>query len=139
MKKMQIISAYNLLNNSRLTKMSGEGKFKVIKNIINFKVVAQDYEDLAKETTTRLKPEWLSEDKAQEWSRNGENSEKLTKDEKIAIIQYLNEVNKYLERELNKECELDTNKLTDEEFTQFMDSNDFTIGEFTILSEILWK
>lgn len=136
---MQIISAYNLLNNSRLTKMNGEGKFKVIKNIINFKSVAQDYEDLAKETTTRLKPEWLSEDKAQEWSRNGENSEKLTKDEKIAIVQYLNEANKYLEEELNKECELDTNKLTDEEFTQFMDSNDFTIGEFTILSEILWK
>ena len=136
---MQIISAYNLLINSRLTKMNGEGKFKVIKNIINFKSVVQNYEDLAKETTTRFKPEWLSEDKAQEWSRNGENSEKLTKDEKMAIIQYLNEANKYLEEELNKECELDTNKLTDEEFTQFMDSNDFTIGEFTILSEILWK
>ena len=137
MKTSQIIAAYNALNGSKLTKMNGVGKIKVVKNVMAMKPIQTAYMDFVQETVKRLKPEWMDEEKEKEWGKNGMNSTILTSTEKAEARQYMSDADDCLKEEFEKEHELDLKKLTDEEFEQFAESNDFTTGQLIELMGIL--
>lgn len=142
MNTITIIAAYNALVGSKLTKMGGEGKIKVVKIIKALKPIATDYEDFRKDALERLKPEGFDEmvKKAEQWQKDGENTT-LTATERAGINQffadYQMEVDKCLKEETEKEHDLEFAKLSEDEFTQFADSNDFTAGQMIELMDIL--
>lgn len=137
MKTKNIIAAYNLLVGSKLTKMSGEGKRKVVNIIMKMKPVQEGFADFQQEAFKRLRPEWMTDEKAAEWDSKGTNSDKLTSIEKAQAIQYLKEVNDCLEPEFNGEKEVSIVKLNDDEYFGLCDSNDWTAGQMLSLMEII--
>lgn len=137
MKTSTIIAAYNALSSSKLTKMNGAGKIKVVKNVMAMKPIQTSYMDFVQETVKRLKPEWMDSEKEAEWGKNGMNSTILNSTEKAEAKQYMADADECLKEEFNKEHELELNKLTDEEFEQFAESNDFTTGQMIELMDIL--
>ncbi len=139
MKKNNVINVYDKLSDSKLSKMDGNGKFKIIKIILELDKVNSEYKKLVEETVKRLKPAWLEGEKAIEWDKNNINSEILTQEEKTEIINYINSINQLLSEELNKEITLESSKLTEEEWKQFIESNDFTPRELINFSEILYE
>lgn len=142
MKTVLIIAAYNTLTGSKLTKMSGEGKIKVVKIIKAMKPIATDYEDFRKDALERLKPEGFDAmaEKAQQWQKEGDKTT-LTATERAEINQffadYQTDVDKCLNDEVNKEHELELTKLTAEEFTSLCDGNDWTAGQMLELMDII--
>lgn len=142
MKTSTIIAAYNALVGSKLTKMEGEGKIKVVKAIKAMKPIATEFEDFRKDALERLKPEGYDEmvKKAEKWQKEGENTT-LTTTERAELNKYFSdyqmEVDKCLKEEIEKEHELEFEKLSDEEFEKFADSNDFTAGQFIELMNVL--
>lgn len=142
MKTIMIIAAYNALTGSKLTKMSGDGKIKVVKIIKAMKPIATDYDDFRKDALERLKPEGYDAmaEKAQQWQKDGENTT-LTATERAEINQffadYQTEVDKCLNDEVNKEHELSFTKLTADEFTALCDGNDWTAGQMLELMDII--
>lgn len=137
MKTNQIIAAYNVLAAAKLTKMSGEGKIKVVKAVMAMKPIHAGYVDFVQETVKRLKPEWMDGEKEQDWQKNGVNSDKLTASEKAEAQQYLADADACLKDEFEKEHELTFAKLTDKEFEEFAGSNDLTAGQLIELMDVL--
>lgn len=137
MKTNQIIAAYNVLAAAKLTKMGWAGKGKVIKAVLAMKPVHEAYMDCVQETLKRLKPEWMDGEKEQEWQKLGMNSEKLTAAEKAEAQQYMAEADACLKDEFDKEQTVTFPRLTDEEFEEFADSNDYTIGQLLALHDTL--
>lgn len=133
----QIIAAYNILAAAKLTKMGWAGKGKVIKAVLAMKPVHAAYMDCVQETMTRLKPEWMDGEKEQEWQRNGMGSEVLTSSEKAEIQQYLAQADACLKDQFEREHDIKFPRLTDEEFEEFADSNDYTVGQLLAIHDVL--
>ena len=142
MKTVTIIAAYNALVGSKLTKMGGDGKIKVVKIIKAMKPVATEYDDFRRDALERLKPEGFDAmaEKAQQLQKDGDNTT-LTATERAEINQffadYQAEVDKCLSDEVNKEHELNFTKLTSEEFMQLCDGNDWVAGVMLELMEYI--
>ena len=142
MKTLKILAAYNAMIGSKLTKMDGDGKIKIIKAIKVMKPIATDYEDFRKDAIDRLKPEGYDEmnKKLEQWQKEGEKTT-LTFTERAEINKFFADyqmaVDKCLNEETEKEHDIDFGKLTDDEFKQFADSNDFTAGQLIELMDIL--
>ena len=137
MKKNEVIASYNALLGCKLTKMGGESRMKVVKIVTAMKPVFTAYNDFAQETVKRLKPEWMDDAKEREWASNGERSQSLTATEKAEARQFYADADKGLKEELEKDVTLDYPKLTDDEFKQFAESNDFTTGQLIELMNVL--
>lgn len=137
MRTSLIIAAYSALAGSKLTKMTGQGRIKIVKNVMAMKSIHASYTDFVQETIKRLKPEWLEGEKEEEWRKNGINSAILTSAEKAEARQYTADADACLKEEYEKEHELEIKKLTDEEFEQFAESNDYTAGELIDLMSVL--
>ncbi len=142
MKTKQIVAAYGILSGSKLTKMSGEGKIKVVKVIKALKPVTTEFEDFRKDAIDRLKPEGFDgmAKKAEQWQKEGDATT-LTAAERAELNQffgdYQHEVEKCLEEEAEKEHAMTFARLTGEEFQQFADSNDFTAGQLIELMDLI--
>lgn len=139
MKKIKIVNVYDKLSDSKLTKMDANGKFKIVKITLKLEEIYKEYQELLKETVRRLKPSWFEGDKVTEWEKNNINSDKLSGEEKAEIIKYVNEVNSLIEEEFNKEVKLDIDKLSEEEWKEFIDSNDYTARQLIDFIEILYE
>lgn len=137
MRTSLIIAAYNALSGSKLTKLSGASKIKIVKNVLAMKPIHTAYIDKAQEAVKRLKPEWMDGEKEAEWNKNSIYSETLTSAEKAEARQYNAELDACLKEEFEKEQEVKIEKLTDEEFEQFADSNDYTTGQLIELMNVL--
>lgn len=137
MKTNEIIAAYNALLGCKLTKMDGQSRMKVVKIVTAMKPIFTSYDDFRQETVKRLKPEWMDEAKEREWATKGERSGVLTSTEKAEARQYYADADKGLREELEKEVKLDYPKLTEEEFTKFAESNDFTTGQLIELMNVM--
>ena len=137
MKTSQIIAAYATLSAAKLTKMEGEGKIKVVKAVMEMKPIHAAYADFVDETLKRLKPEWMDGEKEKEWRSKGTDSDSLTSTEKSEAQQYMADADNCLKDEFTKDHKLTFKKLSDKEFQDFAESNDFTAGQLIELMSVL--
>lgn len=137
MKTSKIIAAYTILSGSKLTKMSGSEKVKVIKIINAMKPTYTTYMDRLEEARKRLKPDWYTEEKESEWNLRGAYSNILTGEEKDGIIDYLKNLDLCMKDDFEKDQELTYKHITEEEFLKFAESNDFTAGQLCDLQELI--
>lgn len=137
MKTRQIVAAYNILSSSKLTKLSAQGKVKAVKILMAMKPIHKAYTEKLEEAMKRLKPEWLTDEKWQEWNMRGVWSDKLTGKEKDGINDYLKAVDLCMKDDFEKEQEITFEKMDNDQFQSFADSNDYTTGQLLELQELL--
>ena len=142
MKTIDIVKAYRIINDAKLTKMEDADKFKVIKATRQLKPVAASFDEFVKEAQERLKPEGWDDmqKKARQWQEDGDKSA-LTAEERREINRYFMNYNAKVEEcvkdEAEKEPELTYERLSEEAFGKFIASNDYDVRTIIELENIL--
>lgn len=142
MKTIDIVKAYRIINDAKLTKMEDADKFKVIKATRQLKPVAASFDEFVKEAQERLKPEGWDEmqKKSRKWQEDGDKST-LTVEERREINRYFTDYNAKVEEcvkeEAEKEPELTYERLSEEAFGKFIASNDYDVRTIIELENIL--
>lgn len=142
MKTIDIVKAYRIINDAKLTKMEDADKFKVIKATRQLKPVAASFDEFVKETQERLKPEGWDDmqKKARQWQEDGDKST-LTVEERREINRYFTDYNAKVEEcvkeEAETEHELTYERLSEEAFGKFIASNDYDVRTIIELENIL--
>lgn len=142
MKTKQIIEAYATLKSAKLTQMSSEDKFKVIKIMRVLRPIATEWDEFVQTIDEKCKGENHDEiiKDAQQWQTEGEKTSiPLTR--RIEINNYLNKYNKerqrMIEEEQNKEVAVTFDKLSEKAFEKFIESNDFDIEKSMIIYDCI--
>ena len=128
----QIVSAYNLINKAKLTKLEDSEKFILIKIARQLKKTSVDFEDFLNDAQEKLKPDNFDEiaDKMQ-------MKKELTADESATVTKYNKDVSDCLKDELDKEVELTFEPVSDEMFGRFIASNDFSVSEMLTIADVI--
>ena len=119
MKLKEVVTAYKVLGEAKVSKLSEKEVIKVVKARKAMRAIAEDYEAFLKDCQEKFKPEdWEDvQGKLQQWQQEGENTT-LTEEERIAInksiFSYQSSIDKAVKDELEKEIELSIEKLDDE-------------------------
>lgn len=128
----QIVSAYNLINNAKLSKMDDSEKFALIKIVRQLKKTSVDFEDFLNDAQEKLKPENFDAIAAKMKLK-----EKLTTEESATVSKFNNDVSDCLKDELEKEVELTFEPLSEEALGRFIASNDFSVNEILAISDVI--
>ena len=142
MKKIEILEAYSLINEAKLSKLDTGAKIKIIKICKEMKPIVESLQDFEKDARKKLEGDNHKEivELVQKWQEEGENTT-LTIDERKTINKYFtdynNRVNRCLKEEMDAIVELNFEKLSDSELEKFIDSNDWTVNQAIIATSIL--
>lgn len=144
MKTKQVVEVYNTLNGAKLSKMEDKDKFLVIKAMRQLKPISTAYEEFVKDAQEKLKGDNFEDiqKKAQKWQEEGENTS-LSLEERREINTYLNGYNnkvvECLKEEVEKDNELNYEKISDDAFGKLVSSNDFDVKTIMNLQDALMK
>lgn len=140
MKTSAVIEVYKALKEAKLTKMESKEKFQIIKIMRAVKPVAEEWDAFMATVDEKLKGENHETIVAmiQQWQREGDNTT-LTMEERKEVNEYIAkfnaERNELINAELAKEVEVSFERISEEAFERFVDSNDMDVSVLTILSE----
>ncbi len=145
MKTSDIVELYGLINPSKLTKITdAKAKFAIIKDNQRLKEVADSFGAFRTDALEKLKGEDFDQwqRKAQEWQ--GRTAGTPDEQKEVGAInayfqKYQDDVAKCLADESAKEHDIEIEPVGEEAFTQFCDSNDWTVEQTTRLYEALVK
>lgn len=138
----EIVAAYGLLKDAKLTKMEDADKFRLIKTLRALHKAADDYEAFRNEALEKLKGEGHDGivAKAQQWQREGDKTT-LTAEERIGVNRYFAEYNSKVEQCLKEEAEavrdIGAPALGEDAFGKLVASNDWTLGQMEALACVL--
>lgn len=151
-KTNEILAAYNILNAAKYASMGDDDKVKVWKIARTLKPIATKFEEDSKDAAEKMKPKDKDfaekYQKAQEFERMkrtpNADASKLPMgaaeyDQFIndVLVPYNKLVGKALEEYANKEVEVEFEPLSDEAFGKLMASNEWSLGQTVVLSEII--
>lgn len=149
-KRNEVLGVYNLLNAAKLGAIEeNDEKFKIILILRELKTVANGFEDFRKDAVDKLKPEGY-DDKILVWNECSEKLQLGVKPEKLPmsaeefvdttykIIKPFNTaLNDLIEKEGEKEVELEFEPISEESVMKLGVANDWTMGQVVALSEIV--
>lgn len=141
MKVKEIVTAYKVLGDAKVTKLEESEVIKIVKARKSMRSIAEDYEQFLKDVQEKFKPEnWDDvQQKVQQWQQEGENTT-LTEEERMtvnrALIEYTKKVDSAVKDELEKEVDINIEKLKEESLTKLIIENDWELKKLEEL-EIL--
>lgn len=131
MKKVDILNAYALVNEAKLTKLEDSDKFVVIKACKVMKPIVEDLQGFEQDAKKKLAAD--DHDKMVEVFNEWRKEAKEPNDEQKKAIEYLNEyskkVNECLYEEFNKDVEATWEKLSEDGLKKFVASNDWNVQQ----------
>lgn len=136
MKLKQLISAYKMLGEAKVTKIDFTEALKIIKARKAMRPHAEEYDAFLRDCQEKFKPEYWDEvqAKAQKW-------ESLTDDEKkdlnIILMEYNKKINDAVLGELEKEVEVTVEKLNEDTLTKILQENDWELKKLDELEVLL--
>lgn len=139
----QIVSAYNALGNAKLTKLDDAEKGKVLKARKAMRPIADDFSAFLKDCEEKFKPENWDElqGKLQQWQQEGDKDTTLTIEERKsinkALVDYQRSINKVTNEELEKEVELELEKLSEGADIKIMSASDWTPNQLDEIEILL--
>lgn len=142
MKVKSIVEAYKLLGNAKTTNLDDADKGKILKARKTMRPIADEFESFLKDAQEMLKPEGWEETqkKLAQWQQEGEKTT-LSEEERIAInkalIGYQSAVDKAVKAELDKEIEIEIEKLSEGSDIKLMSANDWTPNQLDIIDILL--
>lgn len=138
----QIVSAYKMLGEAKVTKLEESEVIKVVKNRKAMRQVAEDYEAFLKDAQEKFKPDnWDdTQAKVQQWQKEGENTT-LSEEERIeinkALMDYQNSISKAVNDELEKEVEVSIETLKEESATKLLTENAWELKKLDEIEIVL--
>lgn len=148
-KTSEILSVYQLISNAKYGKMSDEDKIKAWKLARKLKPVATKFDDDSKDAAEKFKDDFKDFDerlqKAQEYERLRNEKQPtidvMTTADYDAFItdfkKYQELTKKAVEEFADKEVEVDFDMLSEGAFGKLIASNDWTVGQVTLLGEFV--
>ncbi|MDE7440641.1 MAG: hypothetical protein K2M69_00535 [Muribaculaceae bacterium] len=128
----QIVTAYRLLNNAKLSKMEDAEKFAVIKIARKLRKASADFDELVKDAQERLKP-----DNFDIIASKMQANKELTPEESAAVEKYNRDITACVREELEKEVEPDFEPISEEAFGRLIASNDFSTAEVIAIDDVI--
>lgn len=141
MKVKEIVNAYKILGDAKVTKLEESEVIKVVKIRKTMRTIAEDYDAFLKDVQEKFKPENWDEiqSKIQQWQQEGENTT-LSEEERIEInkilVEYTRKIDTALKEELEKEISIDIEKLKEDSLTKLLIENGWELKKLEEL-EIL--
>lgn len=147
MKTSDYLNVAELLKKAKVSKMEDKDKMKLIKAVRFIMKITKEYEELVNDTKERLKDERFDEmlSRAESFNeKRKDNKDSLTNEELKELNElnsyfngYNNEISNVLKDEYEKEITADYERLSDDAFSKFIASNDFTVEEMCNLENVL--
>lgn len=151
-KTSEILAAYNVLNTAKYGSMEDADKIKVWKITRALKPIATKFDEDSKDAAEKMKPKY--EGGFDETLQKAQEYERMIHDTKVdakklpmgaaeydAFIKefkaYNDLVTKAVEEFAKKEVTINIEPISEDAFGKLMDSNDWTFGQTTALSEII--
>ena len=137
-----IIDVYILLNDAKLTKMGTKAQVKLVKIVRKLKGIVAPYEGYVKDAAEKLKGDNHDEysKKLNELKEQGVDC-KLSKEQRIQVLEYFNEYNGKLDESLKDEFEkshdVEFEKLSEEEFEQLLESNKWNVNQIIAIEDLI--
>lgn len=138
----QIIEAYKLLGEAKVTKLEESEVIKVVKARKAMRPIADEFEAFLKDCQDKFKPEkWDAiQSDLQQWQKEGEKTT-LSEERRIeinkAIIGYQGSIDKAMKDELDKEVELNIETLKEDSATKMLVENGWEIGKLDLIEILL--
>ena len=142
MKVKSIVEAYKLLGNTKTTNLYDADKGKILKARKAMRPIADEFEAFLKDAQEMFKPEGWEETqkKLAQWQQEGEKTT-LSEEERIAInkalIGYQSAVDKAVKAELEKDVEIEIEKLSEGSDIKLMSANDWTPNQLDLIDMLL--
>lgn len=138
----QIVSAYKVLGEAKVTKLEEGEVIKVVKARKAMRPIADDFDAFLKDCQEKFKPENWDEvqEKVAQWQKEGENTT-LTEAERVelnkAIISYQQKVDGAVKDELAREVEVSVEPLKEESATKMLVENGWELKKLDEIEVIL--
>ena len=138
MKVKKIVAAYKVLGEAKVTKLEESEVIKIIKARKVMRPIAEEFEAILKDAQEKFKPEcWdYVQEKLAQWQQEGEKTT-LSEEEIIAINKtlsgYQSAIDKAVKSELDKEIEIEIEKLSDGSDIKLMSANDWTPNQLDLI------
>ncbi len=142
MKVKSIVEAYKLLGNAKTTNLDDADKGKILKARKAMRPIADEFDAFLKDAQELFKPEgWEdTQKKLAQWQQEGEKTT-LSEEERIAInkalIGYQSAIDKAVKAELDKEVEIEIEKLSEGSDIKLMSANDWTPNQLDLIDMLL--
>lgn len=138
----QVIEAYKILGEAKVTKLEESEVIKVVKARKAMRPIADEFEAFLKDCQDKFKPENWDAIQAdlQQWQKEGEKTT-LSEERRIeinkAIIGYQGSIDKAMKDELDKEVELNIETLKEDSATKMLVENGWEIGKLDLIEILL--
>ena len=147
-KTSEILSVYQIIGNAKYGKMSNEDKIKAWKIARKLMPIATKFDEDTKDAAEKMKPyEDFDQklEKAQEYERLTQKKEPtidvMTKAEYDTFIKefeaYKKMIDKAVKEFAEKAVNVEFEPLSEDAFTKMIESNDWTIGQVTVLGDFV--
>ena len=147
-KTSEVLSVYQIISSAKYGKMSNDDKIKAWKIARKLKPIATKFEDDTKDAAEKMKPYKDFDQKlenAQEYERLIQKKEPtidvMTKADYDAFIKdfeaYKKTIDKAVKEFAEKAVKVEFESLSEEAFTKMIESNDWTVGQVTVLGDFI--
>lgn len=136
MKLKSIIAAYKALGEAKVTKLEASEVLKIVKARKAMRPYAKDYDAFLKDCQEKFQPKNFEEiqEKVQKW-------DSLTDDEKKVVnkvlIEYNNAINSAILEEIEKDIELNVEKLSEDSLAKIIQENGWELKKLDELEVML--
>lgn len=136
MKLKSIIAAYKALGEAKVTKLEASEVLKIVKARKVMRPYAKDYDAFLKDCQEKFQPKNFEEiqEKVQKW-------DSLTDDEKKVVnkvlIEYNNAINSAILEEIEKDIELNVEKLCEDSLTKMLQENGWELKKLDELEVLI--
>lgn len=136
MKVKEIVSAYKTLGEAKVNNLEESEIIKILKARKAMRFIAEDFNEFLKEVQDKFKPENFEEIqfKLQNWAElSDEDKVKMTN----ILKEYESKINTVVKDELEKEIELELEKLNENSISKLLKNNEWPIQKLDEISIIL--
>lgn len=142
MKVKEIVSAYKVLGEAKVSNLEESEIKKVVLNRKAMRNIVEEFEAFLKDCQEKFKPENWDElqSKIQQWQQEGDKTT-LSEEERIAInktiIEYQVKINNAIKEEENRIVEINIETLSEESITRLLKHNDWQTSKLDDISILL--
>lgn len=139
----QVLAAYRVLAQAKVTKVADDEKIKVVKAVRALKPVATAFEDAVEDAGRQLKPDGYDERlrQAQEYEQKKDGGAQMGQADYEAFIvelkQYRELQGKAVRELAEKVVEVEMDALGEDAVSRLLASNDWTVGQASAVMEAL--
>jgi hypothetical protein len=136
MKLKQLIAAYKALGEAKVTKLESNEVLKIVKARKAMRTHAEDYDAFLKDCQEKFKPSNFDEiqEKVQKWdSLTDEEKKEVNK----ALIEYNNAINSAILEEIEKDIEVNVEKLSEDSLTKMLQENGWELKKLDELEVLV--